>query len=168
MGRLRDGCWTAAFLRRLVHLLDSLVFVQALASLSPSCAPIRSFCLVCFARYAIMIPKGYRFSLSHLFFYISTFIITTQLWSIWRQSTGHYLHSYLPRHWHFDPDAHANIHTFSHEQCDTAFPQLYHSLDQAVSLRQGRKVHSKDIEISKGRCMLRVMIYQGEVWPPRR
>ncbi|KAI5368620.1 hypothetical protein J4E82_010585 [Alternaria postmessia] len=37
-------------------------------------------------------------------------------------------------------------------------------LDQAVSFRQGRKVHVQDIEIEAGRCMLRVMIYQGELF----
>jgi hypothetical protein len=110
-----------------------------------------------------MMHKGYKLSLSHLFFYISIFIIATQLWSIWRQSTGSYA-SYLPSEWHFDADVHANVHTFSHEQCDLAFPKLYHSLDKAVSRRQGRKVHIQDIEIAEGRCMLRVMIYQGELF----
>lgn len=112
-----------------------------------------------------MINKGYRLSFSHLLFYISTFIITTQLWSIWRQSKGgnftpnlHHL-----KGWDFDADVHANVHTLSHDQCDIAFPKLYHSLDEAVSRRQGRKVHIQDIEISQGRCMLRVMVYQGEV-----
>lgn len=116
----------------------------------------------CITRYAIMIPKGYRLSLSHLAFYITTFIIATQLWSIWRQSANSY-NLYPPANWDFDADVHANVHTFSHEQCDSAFPKLYHSLDQAVSHRRGRKVHIQDIEIAEGRCMLRVMIYQGEV-----
>jgi hypothetical protein len=109
-----------------------------------------------------MIPKGYRLSFSHLFFYITTFVIATQLWSIWRQSTA----SYTPdtsSDWVFNADVHANIHTLASEQCDSAFPELYHSLDNAVSRRAGRKVHIQDIEIAEGRCMLRVMIYQGEV-----
>jgi protein glucosyltransferase len=109
-----------------------------------------------------MIPKGYRLSFSHLFFYISTFVIATQLWSIWRQSSGGYT-SYTPSDWQFDADVHSNVHTLGHEQCDSAFPELYHSLDKAVSRRAGRKVHIQDIEIAEGRCMLRVMIYQGEV-----
>lgn len=109
-----------------------------------------------------MINKGYRLSFSHLLFYISTFIIITQLWAIWRQSSHSYF-SYAPRSWDFDADVHANVHTLSHEQCDAAFPNLYHSLDEAVWRRQGRKVHVQDIEISEGRCMLRVMVYQGEV-----
>jgi protein glucosyltransferase len=109
-----------------------------------------------------MIPKGYRLSLSHLFFYISSFIIATQLWSIWRQSSGTYT-SFAPSDWAFETDVHANVHTLGHEQCDSAFPELYYSLDKAVSRRGGRKVHIQDIEIAEGRCMLRVMIYQGEV-----
>jgi protein glucosyltransferase len=109
-----------------------------------------------------MIPKGYRLSFSHLFFYVSSFIIATQLWSIWRQSAGGYA-SYTPSDWLFETDVHANIHTLSHEQCDLAFPELYESLDKAVARKAGRKVHIQDIEIAEGRCMLRVMIYQGEV-----
>jgi protein glucosyltransferase len=112
-----------------------------------------------------MIPKGYRISFSHIFFYITTFVIATQLWSVWRQSSGPYTRSRHTAHdeWQFDADVHANIHTLPHEQCDSAFPELYHSLDNAVSRRSGRKVHIQDIEIAEGRCMLRVMIYQGEV-----
>lgn len=108
-----------------------------------------------------MIPKGFRLSLTHLSFYVFTFVIVTQLWSVWRQSANNY--PYKHQHWHFNPDVHANVHTLSHEQCDIAFPELYYSLDQAVSRRQGRKVHIQDIEIAEGRCMLRVMIHQGEV-----
>jgi protein glucosyltransferase len=114
-----------------------------------------------------MMPKAYRISFSHLVFYISTFVIATQLWSIWGQSKHSYLpfphHRNLQRDWDFNADVHANVHTLSHEQCDSAFPKLYHSLDQSVSLRQGRKVHIQDIQIDQGRCMLRVMIYEGEV-----
>lgn len=115
-----------------------------------------------------MIPKGYRLSFSHIVFYISTFVIATQLWSIWGQSKrSHYLDFARPTHshrgWEFNADIHANVHTLSSEQCNVAFPELYHSLDQSVNARQGRKVHPKDIEITAGRCMLRVMIYQGEV-----
>jgi hypothetical protein len=122
----------------------------------------RYHCRCLYTRYAIMIQKGYRLSLSHLFFYITSFIIATQLWSIWRQSSTGYS-SYLPSDWQFETDVHANVHTLSHEQCDSAFPELYESLDKAVSRRAGRKVHIQDIEIREGRCMLRVMIYQGEV-----
>ena len=114
-----------------------------------------------------MMPKAYRLSFSHLVFYISTFVIATQLWSIWGQSKHNYIpfshHRNLQRDWDFNADLHANVHTLSHDQCDSAFPKLYHSLDQSVSLRQGRKVHIQDIEIDQGRCMLRVMVYEGEV-----
>lgn len=114
-----------------------------------------------------MMPKAYRLSFSHLVFYISTFVIATQLWSIWGQSKHNYIpfshHRNLQRDWDFNADVHANVHTLSHDQCDSAFPKLYHSLDQSVSLRQGRKVHIQDIEIDQGRCMLRVMVYEGEV-----
>ncbi|KAF1839580.1 hypothetical protein BDW02DRAFT_972 [Decorospora gaudefroyi] len=110
-----------------------------------------------------MIPKAYRLSFLHLVFYISTFVIASQLYSIWRQSNRSYF-AYEASNWTFDPDVHGNVHTLSHEQCDSAFPKLYHSLDQSVSLRQGRKVHIQDIEIEEGRCMLRVMIHQGELF----
>ncbi|OAK99855.1 hypothetical protein IQ06DRAFT_326578 [Phaeosphaeriaceae sp. SRC1lsM3a] len=110
-----------------------------------------------------MINKGSRVSFSHLFFYITSFVIATQLWSIWRQSAGSYS-SYMPSDWTFETDAHANVHTLSHEQCDIAFPELYDGLDKAVARRAGRKVHIQDIEIAQGRCMLRVMIYQGELF----
>jgi hypothetical protein len=122
-----------------------------------------------FTRHAIMIPKG-RISFTHLAFYISTFIIATQLWSIWRQSASSY-NTYsgpTPGKWEFDADYHANTHTLDHEQCDLAFPKLYHSLDQAVSQRRGRKVHINDIAIVEGRCMMRVMVYDGEVCMPTR
>jgi protein glucosyltransferase len=109
-----------------------------------------------------MMPKAYRLSFLHLVFYITTIIITTQLWSIWRQSKHNYF-TYQPSNWKFDADVHANVHTLSHEQCDSAFPKLYHSLDQSVALRQGRKVHIQDIAIKDARCMLRVMIHEGEV-----
>lgn len=116
-----------------------------------------------------MIHKGLRVSTTHLVFYISTFIIATQLWSLWRQSAkgGLGWYSHEPRDFIFDADKHANVHTFSHEQCDSSFPKLYHSLDQSVARRQGRKVHIQDIEIRKGRCMLRLMIHGGEVWTTR-
>lgn len=109
-----------------------------------------------------MINKGFRFSFPHILFYISTIVITTQLWSIWRESKGNYL-AFVHKGWHFNADVHANVHTLSHDQCDFAFPELYHSLDAAVGRRKGRKVHVQDIAIAEGRCMLRVMVYEGEV-----
>lgn len=105
---------------------------------------------------------GHRLSFTHLVFYISTFVILSQLWSVWKQSSHSYL-SYTPSSWQFDPDLHANVHTLSNEQCDIAFPKLYRGLHEAVQRRKGKKVEVKDIEIAEGRCMLRVMIYDGEV-----
>ncbi|KAF2795979.1 hypothetical protein K505DRAFT_272342 [Melanomma pulvis-pyrius CBS 109.77] len=112
----------------------------------------------------MMIFKGYRLSFMHFVLYISTFIIGVQLWSVWKQSSRGGFPSYSHRGWEFDADVQSNVHTFNNEQCDVAFPQLYHSLDKAVKRRNGRKVHVQDIEINKGRCMLRVMIYQGELF----
>jgi EGF-domain serine glucosyl/xylosyltransferase len=110
-----------------------------------------------------MMPKGYRLSFAHLAFYITSFIIATQLWTIWRQTGNSYFSSYVSSDWHFNADEHANIHTLSQDQCNVAFPKAYYSLDKSVSRRQGRKVHVQDIEIAKGRCMFRVMVYEGEV-----
>ena len=112
---------------------------------------------------AIMKFKSYRFSLTHLIFYVSSSILSFHLWSVWKPSSLHSYLSYSQKHWEFDADLHSNVHTLSNEQCNIAFPKLYNSLDQAVHRRSGRKVHIKDIEINEGRCMLRVMIHQGEV-----
>ena len=108
-----------------------------------------------------MVFKGYRLSVTHLIFYISVSIIGLQLWSVWKQSSHSYL--YPKELWSFNADLHSNVHTFSNEQCDAAFPQLYHSLDKSVKRRGVRKVHVEDIGIKEGRCMLRVMIYDSEV-----
>jgi hypothetical protein len=135
------------------------IFFKSCASLSFAFIPLLT-------RYAIimpLIPKG-RISYTHLAFYISTFVIATQLWSIWRQSASSYnIYPGAPGKWEFDADLHANVHTLDNEQCDSAFPKLYHSLDQSVSQRRGRKVHINDIAIVEGRCMMRVMVYDGEV-----
>jgi hypothetical protein len=115
-------------------------------------------------RYAIMMPKGFRLSSTHLVFYVSAFIIATQLWSLWRQSgKSGWVVPHEPPNFIFDADKHANVHTFSHEQCDSSFPKLYHSLEQSVARRQGKKVQVQDIAIAKGRCMLRLLIHGGEV-----
>jgi hypothetical protein len=105
--------------------------------------------------------KGYRLSVTHIIFYISASIIGLQLWSVWKQSSHSDL--YARRASAFNADLQSNVHTFSNEQCDAAFPQLYHSLDKALERRGARKVHVEDIGINQGRCMLRVMIYDGEV-----
>ncbi|KAH7110104.1 glycosyl transferase family 90-domain-containing protein [Dendryphion nanum] len=113
-----------------------------------------------------MMLKGLRFSLTQLAIYISTFIIAIQLWNAWKQS-GHRHHpylSYIPSTWTFDADNHANVHTFSSEQCDIAFPKLYKSLEENVKNRKGKKIEQHEIEIKQGRCMLRLMIYGGELF----
>ncbi|KAF2871052.1 glycosyl transferase family 90-domain-containing protein [Massariosphaeria phaeospora] len=110
-----------------------------------------------------MMRKAYRLSFAHLAFYLSTFVIISQLWSVWKQSPRAYF-SFIPSGWDFDADVHSNVHTLTNEQCDIAFPKLYHRLDEAVQRRQGRKVHVQDIQITEGRCMVRVMIYQGELF----
>ncbi|KAF2105982.1 glycosyl transferase family 90-domain-containing protein [Lophiotrema nucula] len=111
-----------------------------------------------------MMPKGLRHSFPNFLFYLLAFIIASQLWSAWKQSGHGHPVSYIPSTWHFDADRHANVHTFNNEQCDIAFPQLYHSLEQAVKRRNGKKVQPKDIAINEGRCMLRVIIYEGELF----
>jgi hypothetical protein len=110
----------------------------------------------------MMKVNGHRFSFTHLIFYISTFIIVSQLWSVWQQSAHPYL-AYIPSSWRFDADLHANVHTFTNEQCDIAFPKLYRSLEQNIVARKGKKVGIEEIEISKKRCMLRLLVYGGEV-----
>lgn len=107
--------------------------------------------------------KGFKQSFSHLLFYIITFVIASQLWQAWKDSRHPYL-SYIPSTWQFDADVHANVHTLSNEQCDIAFPKLYHSLEESVKKRRGKKVTGDEIAIRRGRCMLRVLIYGGELF----
>ncbi|ORY00907.1 glycosyl transferase family 90-domain-containing protein [Clohesyomyces aquaticus] len=115
-----------------------------------------------------MIYKGHavprpRHSLHTLLFCIAVFIIISLLWSRW-SNRSHPYHSYIPSSWQFDADLHANVHTFSNEQCDIAFPKLYHSLEESVKRRKGRKVVEREIAIREKRCMMRVMIYEGELF----
>lgn len=107
--------------------------------------------------------NGHRFSLTQLVFLIVVFVILSQLWSVWQQLSHPSFPSPVPNQWRFDADVHANVHTLSSEQCDIAFPKLYHSLDLSVRDRHGEKVRWDEIEIAQGRCMLRVLIYGGEV-----
>jgi len=107
--------------------------------------------------------NGHRFSLTQLFCLIILFVIISQLWSVWQQVPHTSFLAPLPNEWQFDADVHANVHTLSSEQCDIAFPKLYHSLDLSVRDLHGEKVGWKDIEIARGRCMLRVLIHGGEV-----
>ncbi|KAF2260013.1 hypothetical protein CC78DRAFT_523927 [Lojkania enalia] len=111
----------------------------------------------------MMIHKGFRQSFSHLLFYILTFFVASQLWALWTEPSHPYL-SYIPSTWQFDPDAHANVHTLSSEQCDIAFPKLYKRLEDSVKRRKGKKISANEIGISQGRCMLRLMIYGGELF----
>jgi hypothetical protein len=107
--------------------------------------------------------SGYRFSITQFAFYIFTFVVYSQIWSFWQHSRhGH--RPWQPHPWGFDPDLHANVHTLTNEQCDIAFPKLYHSLEQSAERRRGKKISSQEIGIERGRCMLRVMIYDGELF----
>lgn len=65
--------------------------------------------------------------------------------------------------WSFNGTVDADTHTFTHEQCSSAFPDLYYSIDQAVRRRRGRPVQYEDIAINQKRCMLRALIYEHEV-----
>jgi hypothetical protein len=111
----------------------------------------------------VMKVNGHRVSLTQLAFIIVTFVIISQLWSVWQQSVHPPFLSFPSNEWQFDADLHANVHTLSNEQCDIAFPKLYHSLDLSVRDLHGEKVAWEDIEIAHGRCMLRVLIHGGEV-----
>ncbi|KAF2175384.1 hypothetical protein K469DRAFT_610969 [Zopfia rhizophila CBS 207.26] len=102
-------------------------------------------------------------SFQHLVICIFTFIVLLQLWSLWSRSAHPYF-SYTPNSWTFNPDIHANTHTLSNDQCDIAFPKLYTSLENSVKRRKGRKVDIEEISIKEGRCMLRLMIYGGELF----
>lgn len=115
-----------------------------------------------FTNGAMMKFNGHRFSFTHLIFYIFTFIIVSQLWTLWQQSAHPFL-AYIPSRWRFDADVHGNVHTLTNEQCDIAFPKLYRGLQQNIAARKGKKIDIDEIEISKKRCMLRLLIHGGEV-----
>lgn len=67
--------------------------------------------------------------------------------------------------WHYDFSRDANSHTLSDSQCTAAFPRLFDNIDKAVKTRVRDEdwVLQKDLVIPAGRCMLRVMIFEGEV-----
>lgn len=71
--------------------------------------------------------------------------------------------------WQFAFDRDANSHSLTAAQCDATFPRLFEKIDDAVLLRERSRnwVLPQDLEIPPGRCMLRVMIYEGEVFPSR-
>ncbi|KAF2757405.1 hypothetical protein EJ05DRAFT_388799 [Pseudovirgaria hyperparasitica] len=64
----------------------------------------------------------------------------------------------------FDSKIHANDHSFSSEQCDAAFPELYDPITAAVRRRNGSRIRLEDIAINEGRCMLRILVYDNEVF----
>lgn len=77
------------------------------------------------------------------------------------RSTGH-----VPdTSWRFEFSRDANSHSLSETQCNAAFPRLFENIDDAVSARTRNKdwVKPEELEIPAGRCMLRVLIYEGEV-----
>jgi hypothetical protein len=100
-----------------------------------------------------------RHSFLRVLLLISGFFFLSQFW--------HFISSPRipngPEIWTFDPDRHANLHTLNQEQCDSAFPELYHSLTKAVKLRGKRPIMPRDLEIRPARCMMRLLIYDREV-----
>lgn len=67
--------------------------------------------------------------------------------------------------WQYDFSREASSHTLSDSQCSAAFPHLFDNIDKAVSARVDNEdwVLQKDLDIPAGRCMLRAMIFDGEV-----
>lgn len=67
--------------------------------------------------------------------------------------------------WEFNFDRDANSHSLSKANCDASFPGLFGPIDNVVSSRTQNRdwVRLKDLDIPPGRCMLRVLIYEGEV-----
>lgn len=84
------------------------------------------------------------------------------------QSVPSVPHDYNARTWKFEFARHANSHSLDASQCDAAFPRLYDNIDEAVSsrIRDHNWVLPEHLELPDGRCMLRVLIYEGEVWGP--
>jgi hypothetical protein len=74
-------------------------------------------------------------------------------------------HQSLGNAYQFNFSRDANSHSLTTSQCDVAFPRLFDRVDEAVSLRRRHEdwVMPEDLNIPVGRCMLRAMIYQGEV-----
>ncbi|KAF2198908.1 hypothetical protein GQ43DRAFT_138441 [Delitschia confertaspora ATCC 74209] len=100
-------------------------------------------------------------SIPQFLHWISIFIVLSQFWSfVFRPRPPPPPHG----RWTFDPDHHANVHTLSQEQCDIAFPELYHSPKESVKLRGNRRIMPRELEIAPGRCMMRLLIYDRELF----
>ena len=70
-----------------------------------------------------------------------------------------------PKAWTFVPAEHSNIHSLSQAQCSSAFPELYDQLLDTATRRYNTKgpIRYDEVKIAPGRCMLQVLLYEGEV-----
>ncbi|KAH8883764.1 hypothetical protein GQ53DRAFT_798175 [Thozetella sp. PMI_491] len=66
--------------------------------------------------------------------------------------------------WVFDPAAAANTHAFSYEKCNLAFPKLFQRIDESVSARGRNAIQLSDLAMVPGRCLVKIMIYDGELF----
>ncbi|KAL1296881.1 hypothetical protein AAFC00_004496 [Neodothiora populina] len=58
----------------------------------------------------------------------------------------------------------ANHHGLSAEQCDAAFPGFYGDIESAVESRKNNPVTLNEIKIHDDKCLVRVLIYDSEIF----
>ncbi|KAK5093957.1 hypothetical protein LTR70_004483 [Exophiala xenobiotica] len=68
--------------------------------------------------------------------------------------------------WTFVPAQHAKLHSLSPSQCTASFPGLY---DRILATAGQRTVENglityDEVRIASGRCMLQVLVYEGELY----
>ncbi|KAF2454194.1 glycosyl transferase family 90-domain-containing protein [Lineolata rhizophorae] len=96
------------------------------------------------------------------------FVVFLTIW-LWPRSSRLHVDSpirfpsqQLP--WEFSFHRDGNRHNLTHEQCDQAFPELYASIERSVAPRMHDPIQLEELDIPPGKCMVRAMIYDGELY----
>ncbi|KAH9825608.1 DUF821 domain-containing protein [Teratosphaeria destructans] len=91
--------------------------------------------------------------------------------SPWPQHVASEFSGDTPKHkpppswrWHFDFRRDHNNYGLSDEQCDEAFPELYHEIDRAARQWRGRNITSESLELyGKNEAGVRVMLVDQQL-----
>ncbi|KAH0019815.1 hypothetical protein KCU78_g6661, partial [Aureobasidium melanogenum] len=70
----------------------------------------------------------------------------------------------LTHGWKYEFPRDANNYGLSADQCDAAFPNFYSDIESAVALRKHNPVLQKELEIEEDHCLVRVLIYEAELF----
>lgn len=85
-------------------------------------------------------------------------------WSYSSTPSSAYLTSARPpSSWTFNSSIHSRIHTLNKEQCQSSFGDLLESVSAAAKRRGSHPIQLNDLDIEQGRCMLRALLFEGEV-----